>query len=81
MILPTKKRTSARSLIGIGALILGFLNEPRSISNLWWKIRNSRVTKESYPYLDFDQFILSLDFLFLMNIIHFKDNKIRTGGE
>lgn len=76
MILPTKRRSSARSLVGIGTLVLPHLNEPKTISNLWWTVQKSKVTELSYPNLNFDQFVLSLDFLFLMEIINLKDGKI-----
>lgn len=71
MILPTKHITIENSLIGLGALLLTYLDQPATVSSLWEK------TKALPEVATFERFTLSLDLLFIMNTIELQDNKIR----
>ena len=71
MILPTKHVTVEDSLIGLGALLLSHLDQPTTVSSLWEKAR--RLPEIA----TFERFTLSLDLLYIMNIIEFQDDKIR----
>jgi hypothetical protein len=74
MILPTKRITSNRALISIGAEILEFVSEPKTISQIWEELKQKRV--EVKNYLSYDWFILAIDFLYLINAVDFKHEKI-----
>lgn len=76
MILPTKHLSKERSIIGVGGEVLLILNKPMTISSLWNNIKESRKRIYGNSFLSFDWFILSLDFLFMLNLIEFKSGKI-----
>lgn len=75
MILPTKHITIENSILGLGALILTYLDRPRTVSALWEKVR------ERPEISTFERFSLGLDLLFIMNIIEFRDDKIRRSSK
>ena len=70
MILPNKVISVEKSLLFIGGNILKFLDNPQTISNLW-EITKSRLNINSFQF-----FMLTLDLLYTVNAIDFKDNKI-----
>ncbi len=71
MIQPTKHITVANSLIGLGALILSRLDRPTSVSSLWQDVRN-------LPEIaTFERFTLTLDLLYIMNVIEYRDGSLR----
>lgn len=71
MILPTKHITEENSIIGLGALLLPHLHQPTTVSSLWSEMR-------AYPQIaTFERFTLSLDLLYIMNIIEYRDGSIR----
>lgn len=71
MILPTKHIPVENSFIGIGALLLAYLDQPTTVSSLWQKVRK-------LPQIaTFERFTLTLDLLYIMNIIEFRDGNIR----
>jgi hypothetical protein len=63
MILPSKYLREDRALIGVGADILGVLDEPRTVSAIWECVRTARVARPGRSALSFDWFILALCFL------------------
>lgn len=69
MILPTKHLAPERSLIGIGAVILGQLDAERTVSELWARVQNAR--NEDDAPLSFDWFVLSLTFLFSISAVDY----------
>lgn len=71
MILPTKHISVENSLIGLGALVLAHISEPTTVSSLWLEVQKLPEVAT------FERFTLSLDLLYIMNIIEFRDNKIR----
>jgi hypothetical protein len=73
MILPTKHLTQENALIGLGAVILSFIDSPKSVSNLW------SAVKEHKEVGGFDRFILVLDMLYIIGAIKFDNNKIKKG--
>lgn len=71
MILPTKHVPTSQSLIGLGALVLSHLARPRTLSELWDKVRAS-------PDLgSFRRLILTLDMLYAMDAIELKDGLLQ----
>ena len=71
MILPTKYIRIENSLMGIGAELITRLEQPRTISSLWEQMK---VVKWVNSY---ENFILALDFIFLLDLIDFEKGFIR----
>jgi len=69
LILPTKRINQERSLLFIGGEILTLLDEGKTISTIWNELKNKRELNKMKSPLKFDWFVLSLDLLFMMNII------------
>ena len=65
MILPTKYIPLPDSFLGVGYFILKNLDAPRTVSELWRRVRHD--TSVSNP----DRFYLVLDFLFSFKTIAF----------
>jgi hypothetical protein len=70
MILPTKHISVQYSLLGAGAAILRRLDSPQTVTALWERVRTE---PEVCVYW---RFVLSLDFLFAIGILEFKDGLI-----
>ena len=68
MILPTKHLSESRCLIGVGAQILAYLNEPKTVSGLWGAVKAQKKTDGSL-HITYDWFILALDFLYAIQAI------------
>ncbi len=76
MILPTKHLSQNRALLGVGAEILHFLSEPKTVSRLWDELKLNRGAVDSCS-LTYDWFVLALDFLFTLNAIELEKGLIR----
>lgn len=74
MILPGKHLLQDRALLGVGAEILGHLDEERTISELWERFRSARGPAAT-P-LSFDWFVLALTFLYSVAAIDLADGVI-----
>lgn len=69
MILPTKHIPANRSLLGVGAEVLHVLERPMTVSKLWDEIRNRKNRVDSTAPIDYRWFVLSLDFLYLIEAV------------
>ena len=68
MILPDKHLSIERSLVSLGAVVLGELRQPRSVSALWESVRQT-------PGIGtFHQFTLAVTFLFTIGAVSFVDD-------
>jgi hypothetical protein len=74
VILPGKHLQQDRALLGVGAEILSHLDEERTVSELWERVRSTRSPKAT-P-LSFDWFILALTFLYAIAAIDLADGVI-----
>lgn len=63
MIMPDKNIMLQYSIIGAGSIILKELNRPETVSSLWEKLKKRREIQS------FEKFVLTMDFLFALNII------------
>lgn len=70
MIKPNKTIKLSYSIIGVGALILPRLTYPIPVSSLWNKLKKYK------EITSFEKFVVTLDFLFMCNLIEFKDGLI-----
>jgi hypothetical protein len=76
MILPTKTLAPPRSLIGIGAVILRVLNEPKAVSRTWQEFRDIHEAVPGAPTVTFAYFVLALDVLFMIGAIEMKHRRL-----
>ncbi|MEC7277902.1 MAG: ABC-three component system middle component 6 [Bdellovibrionota bacterium] len=76
MIFPTKRLSIDRSLIFVGAELLELLVKPKTVNQLWAKYRNKTSIKEGKKIITFEIFNLALDFLYVINVVDFKDGKV-----
>lgn len=76
MILPTKRIAAARSMVGVGGQIIRLLDEPKTMSHLWSEIKDRSVATGQYADLTYDWFVLALDFLFAIKVLHINENKL-----
>jgi hypothetical protein len=67
MILPSKSISPNRALLTISGVVFDELSEPKTVSSLWDLIRRRFA---DHP-ISYGWFILSVDLLFLMNLVWF----------
>lgn len=75
MILPTKGITPDRSILSVGSDLLDLLDSPQSVSNLWSRYLNFRKQMGLERPVNFDWFVLTLDFLFSIGAIDLDDRR------
>lgn len=77
MILPTKRLRPDCCILGTGGEILSYLTEPKPVSRVWDEIKKAESTKsKKTSRITYDWFVLSLDFLYLLEIIEIRDGII-----
>jgi hypothetical protein len=81
MILPGKHLRQDRALLGIGAEVLAQLDEPRSVSEVWERVREVRQASPAVAPLSFDWFILSLNLLYAISAIDLANGLLVARGE
>ncbi len=69
-LLPNKHVPTNRSLVGIGALVLGHLERPASVSRLWESVRYNKEVAS------FGNFVLSLDYLFAIGAVDYEHGQL-----
>lgn len=69
VITPTKGIAPARCLLAIGAQILMQLDEPRSVSQAWSRLKTWRAEHSHPSPVSFGWFVLALDVLYSMGAI------------
>jgi ABC-3C biological conflict system middle component len=77
MILPTKRITPDRALLGIGANVLALLEEPKTVSRLWSDFKTHTQSKTPAGIVTYDWFVLSLDLLYMMGTIRVQEGLIQ----
>ncbi|HBJ36156.1 MAG TPA: hypothetical protein DDZ51_15680 [Planctomycetaceae bacterium] len=75
MILPTKHLPTERSLIAIGADIVGLLDEPKSVSRLWLDFQ--QLNEQRNLRLTFDWFTLAISMLYAIDAVEQTDHRLR----
>lgn len=71
MILPDKNINLDYSLLKCGGIILNTLKEPLTISALWESVK----TQEAFA--GFDKFVLTMDFLYMINAIQYNNGVLK----
>ena len=69
MLLPTKTLSPSRSLIGVGAVILRLLSEPKPVSRVWDEYKHAQERVPNSATVTFSWFVLALDLLFALGLI------------
>jgi hypothetical protein len=71
MILPSKKLSPENSIIFLGGKVLNLLDQPKTVSALWYELKESYSvnTSNEHPNYGYDWSILALDFLFIAGAI------------
>ena len=80
MLMPTKHIRTENALIGIGGDILMQLDTPKTVSRLFYDMKQFREQKK-LTVLQFDWFLLSLDFLYTVDAIRFELGLIRKQNQ
>jgi len=70
MIMPNKYLKEEDTLLGASAVVFENLSKQQSISELWDKVR------EDDSVYNFERFILSLDLLYMLNLIELNNNEL-----
>ncbi|MFG2519462.1 ABC-three component system middle component 6 [Streptomyces sp. NPDC048527] len=74
MITPTRSIAPDRALLSVGAQILLQLEEPRTVSQAWARMKSWR-TKNGYGSpIPFGWFVLALDVLYAMDAVVITDD-------
>ena len=73
MILPEKHVTLSESFFGFGGFLLQYFGSATSVDNLWKIFCEHNNTSGFKSYHSFDDFILALDYLFLIGAIDQND--------
>lgn len=69
MILPQKQLSINESYFGFGAFLLEKLTESISVEDLWEYYKNSYASKKYPVKFSFDQFVIALDYLYIIGAI------------
>ena len=77
MLLPTKRLSEDRALIGIAGELLVLLEERMTISRLWEEYKEANNSRPSVSTVTFDWFVLSLDLLFSLGAITLERGMIK----
>ncbi len=78
MILPTKHLSQDRALLSVGARLLARLMRPKTVSALWEEVSQPPDAEDGKnSSLRYDAYVLTLDLLFLMGAIEFRDGLLR----
>jgi hypothetical protein len=77
MVLPTKRLEPDRALLTLGAEILEYLTEPKTVSRLWDELMRKKDNGQDSSVITYDWFILGLDFLYALGTIDLEQGKIR----
>jgi hypothetical protein len=81
MILPTKHLGPERAMLTVGAEILSFLTEPKTVSRLWSELSSMMSERSSTRIINYDWFILSLDLLYMLGSIEMDHGRIRRTNQ
>lgn len=68
MIMPNKNLKEEDTILGSCAVIFDNLSDKKSLSELWEIVKNDKSV------YNFERFILSLDMLYMLNLIDFEKN-------
>ena len=71
MILPSKYIPEDQALLGVGAVILRYLERPQTVTSLWDKVRDEGAVGT------FERFVVALDLLHITGVVVLSRGMIR----
>jgi len=74
MLLPAKHIKLSESIIGLSGFVLEKLNKPKTVDMLWNELRIATERNEYPAHHPFENLLLSLDFLYLVDLIKLDDS-------
>jgi hypothetical protein len=74
VITPTRSITPDRALLSVGAQILLQLDEPKTVSQAWLRLRAWRAERELTSPISFTWFVLALDVLYGLGAVDIIDD-------
>jgi hypothetical protein len=77
MILPTKRLNVENSLLGLGADVLGLLDQPKTVSRVWEEFKGLRDQRRASSGLTYEWFVLALDLLFIVGTVVVEDGELK----
>ena len=77
MILPTKHLRPERAMLTVGAEVLRLLTEPKTVSRLWDELKRAMDERSSTRKVNYDWFVLTLDFLYMLGAVEMDQGRIR----
>jgi hypothetical protein len=77
VILPTKRLGPDRALLAIGAEVVEFLEEPKTVSRVWDELQRSRSEMFGVRTITYDWFVLTLDLLYTLGALELERGLLR----
>ena len=71
MILPSKHISEEQALLGVGAVVLRYLEQPQTVTSLWDKLRNEPAIGT------YERFVLALDLLYITGVVNLSQGMIQ----
>jgi hypothetical protein len=69
VILPGKHIRPDRSLVVLGGEVLAVLAKPRTVTDVWGRVRAARARRADASPLTYDLFVLALTFLYSISAV------------
>ncbi len=76
MILPSRHIRNCESLLGLATITLSLMTENITVEKLWLTFQQINNTPKCPTNHSFDNFILSLDLLFLLEKVELNEGKL-----
>ena len=76
MILPSRHIKNCESLIGLASIVMKLISDSISLEKLWADFQKINNSPECPTNHSFDNFILSIDLLFLLEKVKLNEDKI-----
>lgn len=76
MLMPTKHIKTENALIGVGGEVLALLEDEKTVSRLFFDLQERRRVSE-LSTIQFDWFLLTIDFLYTVGAIRFEDGVLK----
>jgi hypothetical protein len=73
MIQPNKGISPERALLTVGAQVLQQLDQPKTVSAVWHSLKESRRKAGYRANISYWWFILALDTLHALGVLHYED--------
>jgi hypothetical protein len=74
IIFPSKHVSLYDSILGLSGVLIGLIDKPISVNDLWFKFGTINNTKNCPSYHNHQNFILALDILFSFGAVTIDDN-------